>query len=174
MRSAIHDSARIVVSGPWPGHTRVSGEISRYSLRRLAAIFAGLPPWMSVRPDVPARTVSPENRMPSDAAWNAAEPSVCPGVWSTTSTVSPSRISLPSLRRRSGFTGGVGASRYGLASRAFFSSRFASTSWIPTFAPVASFRAASSAVWSAWPWVLRMNRTVAPASFRVARIFCAP
>src|SRR2546426_151115 len=153
--SLIHVSSPIVVSGPWPGYTRVSAG-SPFNRRRVKTIFAGLPPWTSVRPQDPAYRVSPVKSAPAVSTRKHALPSVCPGVWRAVMTRSPSFRSEPSFRRTSAFMEAGGAGRNHRVPRAFLSSRGASTSKIAIFAPVAVRIDASSAVESGCPCVFRM------------------
>ena len=61
-------------------------------------IFSMLPPSRSVRPQLPQKSVSPENRTLSVSAKKQMLPCECPGVVITFNIVLPNVISAPSPR----------------------------------------------------------------------------
>ena len=76
-------SSPMVVAGPWPGRTLVSsGSVSRRVWME-SMIWSQLPPGRSVRPMLPAKSVSPAMSSLSGAKCRQMEPWVWPGVWRT-------------------------------------------------------------------------------------------
>ncbi len=94
-------SRPMVVWAPWPGNTvRPSSSVA--SRESDSTMASALPPGRSVRPQAPAKRVSPESSTRSSWLSRQTEPSVWPGVCSTVRSMSPKRIREPSLRSRAG------------------------------------------------------------------------
>lgn len=81
-------SASTLVTGPWPGNTRVSGG-SAMMRRRDLPISSVLPNGRSVRPIDPAKRQSPTSAIPWP--WTVTWPGECPGVCITANDNPPSR-----------------------------------------------------------------------------------
>ncbi len=58
-------SSLILVSGPWPGYTTVSGGRAKSLVRMFSISCSWSPPGRSDRPILPAKSASPVNTTPS-------------------------------------------------------------------------------------------------------------
>ena len=90
------------------------------------------------------------------------EPSVCPGVWRTSRSMSPKRMCEPSASSSAGQAGRDGERRRWrrrAAPRPWRSAR-----WTASVAPVATTTSALSPMWSQWRWVLTTKRSAQPSS----------
>ena len=98
--SNFFSAAAIVVSGPWPGSTRVSeGRVSRCSPIAVSCpAKSGNSPSCGTGPS--ASRACPVNTTPRSSQYRHTEPSVWPGAWMTsretsaTSKIPPSSISM--------------------------------------------------------------------------------
>ena len=89
---------------------RAAGQVpsSRDSRVSDSTIASAEAPGRSTRPNPPAKSVSPVNRIPSSRASRQTEPAVWPGVWSTSSEMDPNRTLPPSASSTAGTDGGIG------------------------------------------------------------------